>query len=88
MSASKYGTGRRAGYKSQDNEVLEFSRGPLLDLCLSWLERLPVTQEAAGSSPVAPASNPKCIVARNLTAIGTRGEWWLQPVLPMTQSAS
>ena len=29
-----------------------------LQACFSWLERLPVTQEVAGSSPVAPAKFP------------------------------
>ncbi len=35
-----------------------------------WVERLPVTQEAAGSSPVAPAncSNRRRIYCQNVTA--------------------
>ena len=32
----------------------------------SWLERLPVTQEAAGSSPVAPAKTSGVTVRRSM----------------------
>jgi hypothetical protein len=37
--------------KEREDIFSQFSRG-----WFSWLERLPVTQEVAGSSPVAPAT--------------------------------
>ena len=41
------------GVGEHNNKVNELSHAGVE---FSWLERLPVTQEAAGSSPVAPAN--------------------------------
>ena len=41
----------------------------------SWLERLPVTQEAAGSSPVAPAIlTGVAQIRRGVSTVGSAGQ--------------